>query len=115
MLPPVYALLSAAPDVVAIVGDRIHRNHAGDNPQAPYITWRVVSGVPQTYHGTPPSLDAFRVQIDCWGKPVDAKAAARAVRAALEPHGVEVSFFDDFDDETKLSRFNSDWRFQTPR
>lgn len=115
MLPPVYALLSASAAVTALVGDRIHRNNAGDNPQAPYIVWRNVNGRPQHYHGSPTTLDAFRIQIDCWGSPADAKKLAKAVRAAVEPHAVEVSFFDDFDAETKLTRFNSDWRFQTPR
>jgi hypothetical protein len=115
MLPPVYALLSAAPAVTALVADRIERNRAAENTQAPYIVWRVIRGTPHNYVGDVTSIDGVRVQIDCWGKPAEAQAVAKAVRAALQPHAVEVGFFDDEDPDVKLTRFCSDWRFQTPR
>ena len=68
MIPPVYALLAAAPDVVAIVADRIGEHGTVFATELrPYITWQIVGG------GAEVGLDKGRachdrsmVQLDCY-------------------------------------------------
>lgn len=118
MVPPVYALLSASAAVTALVpAARIHgQGYAGESPAAPYITWLMVSGMPHNYMADRPGIDAFRAQVDCWAPTAaEAKQIAEAVRNALELDAQCVSMFEDFDPETKLFRFSSDWAFQTRR
>ena len=89
MFPPIYAALSAAPAVAAIVADRIYRH--GDAPQnttLPYITWQSVASVPENNLSDIPPFDRWVLQINCW-HPADVGVVtlAEAVRAAVEPHG----------------------------
>lgn len=116
-IPPVYALLSGAAAVTTLVADRIHaQGYAGDSPQAPYITWQIVTGTPGNYVSGRPGTDDVRVQVDAWAKdPATAQAIGAAVAAALELAAQGVSFFDDYDSDAALYRFGSDWRFIVPR
>lgn len=88
MLPPIYPILSGNAAVVALAGNRIYPD--GDAPQGiagPYVTWFLLSGIPQNELDAAPSTDRCAVQIDCWGSSgADAKHLAGVVRAAIEPH-----------------------------
>jgi hypothetical protein len=94
MLPPIFQILRAAPNVTALVGTnpaRIYRHGAAPQATAaPYITWSVITGTPQNTLSELPKIDACVVQIDCWSDNTGTGAAqiedlAVAVRAALEP------------------------------
>lgn len=119
MTPPVYEILSASAAVTALVpASRIRgQGYGGETPFAPYITWQLVSGLPENYVGNRPGIDSFRVQIDCWSKSAaQSKAIAAAVRDALETGAVCVAIFgDDYDDEVELYRYGFDWAFYTQR
>lgn len=90
MLPTIYTWLKTA-GVQAIVGTppRVYR-HA-DAPQdvtKPYITWVMVSGVPDNELSSLPPSDRWTIQIDCWHQ-TDAgvEDLAKEVRDAIEPYG----------------------------
>jgi len=119
MLPPVFQALKASSAVKAIVGTnppRIYRHgrvpDGGGRPIVdPYITWFMVSGVPENNLSDPPPCDRTTVQVDCWypdrGGSADAgiELLARAARDALEVIGVVTSgLLDDFETETKTYR-----------
>ncbi len=110
MLPAVFQLLKASTAVKAIVGTnppRIYRH--GSAPQdvaKPFITWTLISGVPENNLSDPVPLDRMSVQIDCW-HPSDAgiDTLATAVRDAIEPTSHMTSVvLDTRDPETKLYR-----------
>jgi len=89
MLPPLYALLLASAPVAAIVSTRIYPH--GDAPQGvaqPYVTWQMVSGVPEISLSDLPDIDRCTLQINCW-HPTSAGviSLATAVRAAVESTG----------------------------
>ncbi|MCC2632182.1 MAG: hypothetical protein K0S48_68 [Ramlibacter sp.] len=92
MLPPIFALLKAAPAVTAIVGtDPVKVFRHGAAPQgtvAPYVVWSVISDVPENNLSDLPPTDRVTVQVDCYHT-TDAgiEQLAIAVRNALEPHG----------------------------
>jgi hypothetical protein len=88
MLPPVYDVLKSSSAVVALVGDAIWRHSAApqDGPR-PYITWFIVTGLPDNQLSGLPSDDQMTVQVDCWAKTdAQAEALATAVRDAIEPY-----------------------------
>jgi hypothetical protein len=117
MLPPVFQALKASDAVKAIVGSqspRIYRH--GRVPDAdperpilePYVTWFLVSGVPENNLSDPPPCDRATVQVDCWHR-TDAGVdlLATAVRDALEQIGVMTgTVADEFEAETKLYRMS---------
>lgn len=86
MLPPVYTLLRANGTVLSTVGTRIYRH--GDAPQnvtLPYITWSVISSVPENELSETPKIDQQSVQVNCWDdSDTDIEALGAAVRAAIE-------------------------------
>ena len=90
ILPPVFQTLKASAEVKAIVGTnppRIYRH--GSAPQytdRPYISWFLVSGIPENNLSDPPPADRSTVQIDAW-HPEDAgvELLAHAIREAVEP------------------------------
>lgn len=118
MFPNVYALLQAAPAVVAIVGQNIGRH--GSMPQditAPYITWFVVADQPHDTLSEAPESDFNAVQIDCWSE-TDAQVAtlARAVRDALDAAGhLNRVVVDLREPDTKLYRVGIEADFITQR
>lgn len=122
MLPPVFTTLKASNDVKNIVGTnppRIYRH--GQAPQdvtKPYITWHLVSDIPENHlSGTPPT-DRATVQVDCWHT-TDAgvESLAIAARDAVEPYahmtGIVVN---ERETETKLFRLSMqfDWYVDRP-
>lgn len=117
MLPVIFPLLKASPDVTALIGGgtdpitdpvRVYRHGAA--PQGvpkPYVTWSAPAGDAQiTFEGA--DADTFRVHVDCWADD-DAQidVVAEVVRAALEPHAHLVAYLaDERDAETKRYRIS---------
>lgn len=114
MLPPIYAALSAAPAVVALVGTRIYPHaEAPQDVAAPYVTWFLAGGAPELTLSEPPPMDRMTVQIDCWhAESTGVLALAAAVRAAIESHAHITGYpINTRDAETKLYRMGLqlDW------
>lgn len=90
LLPPVFALLKAAPAVTAILGatPKVYRH--GIAPQgtvAPYVVWMVISGDPENTLSDPPPVDRLTLQVDCYHTTDGGiEQLATAVRDTLEPH-----------------------------
>ena len=110
MFPPVFQVLKADAAVTEIVGSappRIYRH--GSAPQdttRPYITWFVVSGIPENNLSDPPPVDRDTVQVDAWHQ-TDAGVVtlAKAIRAAIEPVACMTGMNVDLrEPETKLFR-----------
>ena len=122
MLPPVYALLTADATVTTLVGTRIYRHGtAPQNVQAPYVTWFLVSGVPENELSSLPRVDRMEVQIDCWSNntgtgDAQVEALATAVRDALEPtvHMTGV-IANEQDFETRRYRLGMQFTFWVKR
>jgi membrane-associated protease RseP (regulator of RpoE activity) len=89
MLPPVAPLLFASTYVVGQVGDRVGAHGSIEAPAGrPYITWQVLTGVPENNLSEPPDIDRWSVQVNIL-HPTDAgvRLLAAAARAALEAGG----------------------------
>lgn len=121
MLPPVFQILKASAAVKAIVGTnppRIYRHgRAPQDATRPYVTWQVVSGVPENHLSDTPPVDRMSVQVDCW-HPSDAgiEDLASAVRDAGEAAGHCTGVIvDERDAETKLYRLSLQFDFFTDR
>lgn len=117
MLPPVFQTLKLSTDVKNIVGTnppRIYRH--GVAPQdvtRPYVTWLLVSGVPENQLSGLPGTDRMSVQIDCWHQ-TDAgvESLATAVRDACEPYAHMTAIVaNEREQETRLYRLGLqfDW------
>ena len=80
-----FAHLSAAAGVTALVGTRIYPNfQAAADTAKPYVTMQRVGQTPVNDLDGEDALQNPRVQIDCWGTTaLSARAVADAVRAAL--------------------------------
>lgn len=118
MLPPVketLVLSSAVTDIVGSGSDaRIYR-HAR-KPQdavAPYVTWAVISGLPENNLSDLPPVDHLVVQVDCWSRTdIGVEDLATAVRDAIEPYAhMTGQPSDERETETKLFRMGLqfDW------
>lgn len=121
MLPPVFVMLKASPEVKNIVGTnppRIYRHGSAPQDTArPYITWFVVAGTPENHLSGLPPVDQMLVQVDCWHQ-TDAgvEALAGAVRDAIEPHAHMVGMPVDVQEpETKLYRIALEFSFWLDR
>lgn len=70
MMPPVFQALKASTAVKDIVGTnppRIYRHgEAPTQTDKPYITWFLVSGVPENNLSNTPPVDRQTVQVDYW-------------------------------------------------
>lgn len=90
MFPPIYQTLAASSAVAALLGGstpRVYRHgHAPQGTQHPYVTWSVISDVPENNLSDLPPAGRVTVQVDCFHA-VDAGVItlATAVRDALEP------------------------------
>lgn len=110
MLPPIFALLKAAPAVTAIVGAnpvKVYRH--GTAPQgttAPYIVWSVISGVPENNLSDLPPVDRVTVQVDAYHTTDQGVVdLAKAIRDAIEPHAHMTGMpVDQRETETQLFR-----------
>lgn len=117
MLPQVFQTLKLSTDVKNIVGTnppRIYRHGvAPQDTTRPYITWVLVSGVPENQLSGLPGADRMTVQVDCW-HPTDSgvESLATAVRDACEPYAHMTSVLvNEREQETKLYRIGLqfDW------
>lgn len=122
MLPNVFSILAAAPEVVALAGDRIYRH--GSAPQevaAPYVTWFVASSVPENTLDERPKIDNYSVQIDCWSDnegtgDEGVEELAQAVRDAIEEHyHMNGMVVNGQDPETQRFRIGMNFTFWTHR
>ena len=114
MLPPIYSLLTAAPAVAAIVGNRVYGH--GEAPQGvldPYVTWFVVAAPPELVLDGPPPFDKHTVQIDCWHPRGDGVLQlAKAVRDVIETHACVTNLIaNSREPETKLYRLGLELDF----
>lgn len=117
MFPPFFA--RAAADRAAQVHfgrDPTRLYPAGEAPAdvtTPYAVWRVISGAPQNTLGHTPDLDAWTVQAEVFAATASAaRAAARALRDAVEPVAHIVAWRGESRDvDTRLYRysFDVDW------
>jgi hypothetical protein len=108
MLPPIYTILSSNTAVAAIAADRIYpHGEAPQNVERPYVTWFLVSGLPENELDGLPDVDRCAVQIDCWADDgTGAVQLASAVRDAIEPHAHVTNIaLNGKEPETGLYRF----------
>lgn len=122
MIPPLFQIMSASTAVRAAIGTPPSMRffpfgEADQNTQKPYVTWQIISGIPENYIGQLPDIDDFRVQIDVWAVTQDsANSVAQAVRDAIEPHAYIVGSGNTTrDPETRAYRYMLDAEFYTPR
>jgi len=122
MLPLVYPLLKASPAVTALCGSRIYRHGAApQNVAAPYVTWYIVSGVPENSISELPRVDNYSVQVDCWSNntgtgDTQVEALAEAVRDALEPYAHMTNLIiNERDFDTQRFRLGMQFTFWTRR
>ncbi len=118
MMPPVFSTLSVSSSILDMFGSNPCRiypfDRSDEQPEVyPYVTWGVVSGVPENYLGNRPDVDSIRVQIDVWGRTAKECLDGMAlIRNELEP----ISYLLDFSDagrdtETKCYRMIADFEF----
>jgi hypothetical protein len=124
MMPPIYRWLEGVPAVANLVGDRIFPFGLADqNTPYPYVTFQIISGLPEQYLGDRPDIDSVQVQVDCWGTNkadgaggTQVSNVADAVRDVLEGYGHMVGFGSTERDPDTLSyRYRMDFEFWTPR
>lgn len=107
MLPNIYSILRANSTVLGTVSTRIYRH--GNAPQdvvKPYITWFVVSGIPELQISGTPCNDVDTIQIDIWHETdTGVESLAYAVRNALDLAGYSNQIILDLrETDTKLYR-----------
>jgi len=114
MLPPIFQTLKNNAEVFAIVGNGIYPH--GDAPQGaqrPYVTWHIVSAVPQNELSDVPNIDNISIQVDCWHISSEGMLnLTKAVRNAIEPFAHMIAIpINERDFETKLYRITLqfDW------
>lgn len=104
-----FALLNGATDAA----DRVYPVIAKPDVSAPYITFQVVAGVPDTGLGGASGLVNTRMQIDCYAgshSEVDAlKAQVEAALAGSALQNVELSTQDLYEADVNLFRVLLDY------
>lgn len=118
MMPPVYALLIADSTVTGLVSARIYP--FGEAPQGvayPYVTWQVITALPENCLSSVPPVDAYGVQIDVWASTVaSCLAVAEAVRDKLELSAHMTAFGGtERSSDTRAYRYRMDFQFWTNR
>ena len=109
MLPPIFTWLKASNAVKAIIGTTPRAFRHGDAPQdttKPYVTWNLITGVPDNVLNTVPPSDRYTVQVDCWHQTdKGVEDLAKAVRNAIEPYAHMTGMpVNEREKETKLYR-----------
>jgi hypothetical protein len=88
----IYQLLRFDSAVYAVVGDKIFPMYADAKAAAPYITFDIISNVPNRVKGETSVIDDFRVQINCIATTYDAVADLCAkVRTRLDSYTGEAA------------------------
>ena len=119
MTPPINAVCDVDPGVLAAIGAPPRLFPAGlveERVPTPYVVWQIVSGVPGNYLADRPQIDDFTLQIDAYGRTLaEARAAAKAMRDAIEPHAYVVAWNGEERDEATgliVYSFTVDWLTQ---
>jgi len=86
MLPNIYSILRANATVLSSVSTRIYRHGAAPQDVVkPYITWFVITGMPELQISGTPCSDMDTIQIDVWHETDSGvETLAYAVRDALD-------------------------------
>lgn len=107
MLPLVYSALRANATVLSLVENRIYRHgSAPENVTRPYITWYVVTSMPELQISGNPCSDMDTVTIDCWSEnDTEIENLAYAVRQALDDAKIANRIIQNSrENETRLYR-----------
>jgi hypothetical protein len=120
MFPPLFATLNASTAVKAALGTPLRVYAFGESEQEgtkPYAVWQTVGGEPANCLAGTPDTDRFAVQIDVYGKGMDAvRAAALAIRDAIEPVAYITAYNGEFrEPDTRLYRYSFTVEFLTQR
>ena len=121
MFAPIFPVVAASAAVTAVLGTAPVRfwpfGEAPEGSVLPYSVWQTVTGTPENYLGDLPDLDSYTLQIDVYASTgSSARAAAKALRDAVEPHAHIVAWRGESREaETKLYRYSFDVEWMTPR
>ena len=113
----IFPLLFSSNDVKALLGSAPLRvygwGQAPPDSVIPYVTFGVVSGVPQNHLDSVPDMDLAATQVDIWAATEDSsRACFAAIRDVLEAYAHMTSFStEEFDNETKLYRTRMEFDF----
>ncbi|WP_341706533.1 DUF3168 domain-containing protein [Halopseudomonas sp.] len=117
MFAPIFAVCAASAGVTAALGTAPVRLFPfGESPEGvglPYAVWQTVSGSPENFINEVPDMDGFTLQVDVYGSTADSvRAAAEALRDAIEPHAHIVSWGGESREPTTRRyrfTFSVDW------
>lgn len=121
MIPPIFPLCIASPEVLLAFGDaptRVYPFGLIEKPPAlPYAVWQTVSGSPENFLAQRPDMDALTTQVDVYAKNEAVLIeGATALRDAFEPRGYITRWGGQMlDPETKLLRLSFDVDWLVPR
>ena len=121
MFPPIFQVCANDAAVKAVLGASPVRLYPfGEAPQAvakPYAVWQTLGGSPENYLGQRPDIDHFAIQVDVYADTAAAaRAAAMALRGAVEPHAHITRWGGESrDPETTAYRVSFDVDWWTPR
>ncbi len=104
----VYPALSGHAPLAAIAGARIHRDYAGDKPDAPYVVWSLLATVAGNHLSGPPLSDRYSVSVDVFSTDrAQSDVLLVAARDAMEQIGRMTSGPQSLgrDPDTKLFRY----------
>lgn len=104
----VYPALAGHAPLAVIVGDRIHRDYAGDAPVSPYVVWMLLATVPSNHLSGVPGADRYSVAVDVFSTDrAQSDAMLVAARDAMEAIGRMTSGPQSLgrDSDTKLFRY----------
>ncbi len=116
----IFAKLTAASAVKALVGNRIFPVTSPDKPQTPYIIFQGIGSDPGCTHNEPAGATHRFVQFACWAETYEEAAALRDLLiAALDNQTLgtgdigqlEDGDRDDFDQVVQLYRSDADMLF----
>ncbi|WP_394243898.1 DUF3168 domain-containing protein [Halopseudomonas laoshanensis] len=121
MYAPIFAVVSQAPAAAALLGNNPVRfwpfGEAEEDAVLPYAVWQPVGGGPENYIDSLPDADSHTLQVDVYAaSEASARAVARALRDAIEPHAHIVSWRGESrEQDTRLYRFSFDVDWLVPR
>lgn len=121
MIPPVFQIIAASAECRTYLGQNPTRLYPfGEAPQGvqqTYAVYQMVTSVPANYLGKLPDIDDARIQIDVYAASQStAKAAATAIRDAIEPHAHMLNASDrGRDSQTRNYGFLLEFEFFTDR
>ena len=109
MLANIYAILRANATVLSSVSTRIYRHGAAPQDVVkPYVTWFVITGMPELQISGTPCSDMDTIQIDVWHETDSGvETLAYAVRSALDSAGHANRMIQDLrETDTRLYRIS---------